>query len=236
MKPRRRKTRWLLVALLFGFLAVAGFALTHHHRGSIEAARHPLVPRQPPTLRPGPTPRLASLAGDSTARVVPSERVLERAPRAADPQSSPAYEPARDQPRAADDLRPSLQVSRNSAPGVTGTAPRSQNGAGGIVYESYVRLGCELPAGCGANSTHINAPTNQPNTPINRADPPGGSGSDRGSGATGGSGPPGGSAPTGASDPLAPAPELDPTMLAGALTLLLGALLIVRSRRARASR
>lgn len=247
MKARRRKTRWLLAALLLGFLAATGFALTHHHRAGTEAARSPLVPPQRATLPPAPTPLLASIAGKSTARVLPSERVLERAPGVGHPQSFPAEAPADSiQPRGAGDSRPSLQVSRNLAPGVAGAAPRSQNGAGGFVYESHVRLAC-VPAGCGAN-TNINASTNQPNPPISRDGPPGGSGSSRGSGRSDGSGPPagswpagesappGGSAPPGATDPLAAAPELDPTMLAGALTLLLGALLIVRSRRVRASR
>lgn len=237
MKARRRKTRWLLVAALFGFLAVAGFALTHHHRGNIEAARYPLGPPQRPTLPRAPTPLLASLAGESTERV-PSERVLEQAPTVARPQSSPADEPTQDiQPHGAEVSRPSLPVSRNFAPGAAAPVPLPRHGAGGFVYESSGPLGCELAAGCGAGSANINASSNQPNTPSNRADPPGGAGLSRGSGAADGSAPPAGSGPApGATDPFASAPELDPTTLAGALTLLLGALLIVRSRRARAPR
>ena len=139
-----------------------------------------------------------------------------------------------------------------SHPAASGTEPMPQPGAGEVASEIYAPLGCELPAGCGAvgSSGYVTRQTSGTSGGLPAVhDSQGSSAGNGDAGPTPNDGSPqtndsgqnppyqdsrgGGSSPPGkGSDPPAvSAPELDPTTLAGPLTLLLGALAILRGRR-----
>ncbi|MHB8812634.1 MAG: hypothetical protein ACYDAE_05160 [Steroidobacteraceae bacterium] len=250
MKARTKQKRWLLIALLFGLLTAAGLTLTHHRRipmiteGKYTAPTHSVL-GQPPTAF------VASMAGDDTTPARGGNAYSNSWKAAfADHSSESSNEtPAPNTSHAA------VYGGSNHAPGDLGgasnaTQPRRnppatsagdrlpQNGAGELVYNAYVPLGCELPAGCGGVSGSGGSVSRQPSgtsggTPFLRdsgSDTPGASNPPPGN--TRNSDPPG----SGPQNPPAAAPELDPAMLAGAVTLLLGSLAVLLGRRVRATR
>lgn len=258
MKARSKRTRWLLIALLFGFLAVAGLALVHHHGSRLIAATTDATAPAPVMLQqPHAAFRVSDGAwqplrvpspGDDDAPVVATHSNTQQlsatghfdAP-ANTSSAAPVGSP----------VASSVGASRNVTP-VQGNRPATSTGsqqpqdpANGYAYDSYAPLGCELPAGCGipggtnvirqgsvtsggiavVHDSQDSTPDNQSSPPTND-NPPGGN-NDQGT--------PGQPDPPGTST-VASAPELDPATLAGALTLLLGSLAVLRSRRVRVTR
>jgi hypothetical protein len=236
MKARNNKTRWLLIALLFGFLAVAGVTLTRHHGApTIAKANDTTAPTH--TLLQQPVAALLAVIGGKHVPWAPAGAGRDDEPVASTYSNNP-------QPRVTGHSgSPSSASNADPAGGSSdGPQPQSnrpstpanhlpQNGAGEFVQNGNAPLDCELPAGCGAGG-------GKP-----------GSASHQRSGASGavlfvhnsqGSSPPndGSDPPTndGSNPPVASAPELDPATLAGAVTLLLGSLAVLRSRRVRATR
>src|SRR5487761_1343451 len=62
MKAGTKKTRWLLIALLFGVLAAAGFTLAHHHGSrTVAKANEAAAPKH--TLQRTPATLLAAIGG-----------------------------------------------------------------------------------------------------------------------------------------------------------------------------
>lgn len=251
MKARIRKTRWLLIALLFGLLTAAGLTLTHHRPIPMITDGKYTVPTHSVLGQPQAAV-VASTAGDQTMGAPAGEpysnsRKVDFSHHSGEPlDTSPASNTA----------NAAVDGGSNHAAGVGAgsshaAAPQSnppaksassgrptQNGAGEFVYNSYVPLDCELPAGCGGVSGSGGSLNRQPSggsggTPFLRdsgSDTPGGSKPPPGN--TQNSDPPG----SGPQNPPASAPELDPATLAGAVTLLLGSLAVFLSRRVRATR
>jgi hypothetical protein len=250
MKARTTKTRWLLIALLFGLLTGAGLTLIHHrHTPMITAANYTAPTHSVPGQ--AQTAVVASIAGDDTT-LAPAGKAYSNSRKAAFTDHS---NESSNTTTASNTSNAAVDGGSNHAPGVVGgasnaTQPQSnpasksasdhlpQNGAGELVYNAYVPLGCELPAGCGGVSGSGGSVSRQPSgtsggTPFLRdsgSDTPGGSNPPPGN--TQNSDPPG----SGPQNPPAAAPELDPAMLAGAVTLLLGSLAVLLSRRVRATR
>lgn len=254
MKARTKKTRWLLIALLLGFLAVAGMTFLRH--GPTVSAQVSHATPAPAALQQPQSAPLAATTGRQPLYVPAAggayEGSVSRAysnsqqtpatahsgtganTTAATPNNPPAY--------SASAAGNTPAQSNHSAPSNTSQSP--QNPANGYAYNGYAPLDCELPAGCGVpgnadyGSRQISATSggvavvhdSQNSNPENDPSPPPGGN------------PPGNnqnSTPPGQSDPpgtvVASAPELDPATLAGAVTLLLGALAVLRSRRVRAT-
>jgi hypothetical protein len=259
MKARNKKTRWLLLALLFGILAVAGLTLTRHHGApSIAKANDTTAPRH--TLLQQPVAALLAGIGGKHAPWAPAgagrdeEPVASPHSRVTGPSGSPPHTSNAD-PVGASSVG---TQPRSNPPATSATNHLPQNGAGEFVYDGYAPLDCELPAGCGASGgttgsvSHPPAETSgvlpfahnpQGSTPSDGSNPPPNSGSNpppNNSNNSGqGSGSPGQKTnppSQGPNPPVASAPELDPATLAGAVTLLLGSLAVIRSRRVRATR
>ncbi|HVS76538.1 MAG TPA: hypothetical protein VHE11_06355 [Steroidobacteraceae bacterium] len=137
---------------------------------------------------------------------------------------------------------------QSGQPSSSGASPPRQ-GAGDFAYDGYAPLDCELPAGCGASGAEVNMIRTPSGTSgetpsahnTGSSQQTGGSGTQSNPDPTSDNTPPGNGSddpPQHSDPPVASAPELDPATLAGAATLLLGALAIVsgRRRRVRATR
>lgn len=244
MKARHNKTRWFLLSLLFGLLAATGLILTH--RGSVRfvtTATQP-VPLKHATMQRLHAALLAAIGGKQTVMapvVAPPAHEIVRRAYSNDPQ-----------PRASAHSEPSSNATAmgggpQSAPvgGADDPAPQTNQPAlssadppapqdGRYAYSGYIPLECGLPAGCGVVSAgHVSHPPSLGvgTVPVARNSQ--------------GSNPPDdGPNPQTGSDPQSPgpgpsvtaAPELDPATLAGAITLLLGSLAVLRGRRVRVAR
>lgn len=257
MKARTKTTRWLLIALLFGLLAATGLTLTLHH-GAVQlakvhdtAAPHPAPSSILPTAIGTATQTLTASVGAGPDReVVDNTDVTSPPPRTTGGETNTSKTSA--SPDTAWSNHSNGPAADGDGGGRQGNAPSptstpgapAQNGAGDYAYNSYAPLDCELPAGCGVpggtgyvsrlpSGASGEVPTHDSASPTTD-----GSGAQTNN--TGDGDPPPGNSDTGNSDPGTPkvhsAPELDPATLAGAVTLLLGALAILRSRRARATR
>lgn len=256
MKAHNKKTRWLLVALLLGFLAVAGLTFVRHHGAAVIAQASHTAPAAGPSQQPG-NALLASSGGRQPLWVPP-------APGADDTPVSGAYSNIQQPPASHHSGAPANAstgtASGNSPaspadnmppqhdhPAVSNTTQPPQNPANVFAYNGYAPLDCELPAGCGAvgNASYVSRQppvTSGGGTVVH--DPQDSNPSDGSSPPTGDDGnptpgnnsqdPPGQSDPP-VTHPVASAPELDPATLAGAITLLLGSLAVLRSRRVRAT-
>lgn len=244
MKARTRKTRWLLIALLFGLLAAAGLTFTRHHARTFVAANVPPAPR---VVLPQPhAVLLASIGGKHTlwtpAGALPDDGATAQA-------YSNNQQPPQTHSGAPSNTSTATSAARSSAAavsaGTSSTAAQPSNqpataagnlpqpGAGEYAYNGYVPLDCELPAGCGAaQSTAI--VSRQPSGTSGGTPGAHDSGSVPGDG-SGNNDPPNNNQnsdpPSKTDPPVAAAPELDPATLAGAVTLLLGSLAVLRSRR-----
>ena len=240
MKARTKTTRWLLLASLFGLLAAAGLTITRYYAEPTfakanDTARppHTVLQQLHAALRAavGATPLFTApahrhWAGYGTYSNTPAHGVIDRAGGTGSSNQTVA---------SAGDPVVGTQP-RSHRPVASNTSPAPQPGAGDYAYNGYPTLDCGLPAGCGAAAggtyviRQISGTATMPSV--------------HNSGATSdndGSNPPGDNPASdppgqGAQPPVASAPELDPATLAGAVTLLLGALAVLRGRRrARAS-
>lgn len=260
MKARTKKTRWLLIALLFGFLATVGLIVTAHHgaRTNIAAkvAPTPMHAVLPPphvvllgstdgkhTLLTGVGPIPDDVKTAQTPSNTPQPHQGGQLSTPSDPSLTGGAAPGGD--GAVPAGSPNVTGAPNNSPSVA-TGQPLQAGAGELASNGYVPLDCELPAGCGGVGTTASSrqPTvtagGMPGAHDSGSVPGDGSGSQtKGSGTPGtpgqGSDPPNedssGDPPTIRDPPVASAPELDPATLAGAVTLLLGSLAVLRSRR-----
>lgn len=270
MKARTRKTRWLLIALLFGLLGAAGLMLTHHRRATLANANDAIAPKHA-APRQSRAALLALAGGGQTltppADTAPAERPGSRSSRVSPPSVTEHSNRPSNEPTARATGSDSAVVDPAGGP-VGAAQPGSDHpsssgaaspkpGAGDLAYNSgYAPLDCELPAGCGASASAVtmirqpsgtsggtpslhtsqgsgqsNGDSGTQNTNPTNDNPPVGNGSGN---PQQHSDPPG----QGSTPPVASAPELDSATLAGAVTLLLGALAIVsgRRRRVRATR
>jgi hypothetical protein len=250
MKARTRKTRWLLIALLFGLLTAAGLTLLHRRYIPMITAANYAAPTHS-VLGQARTAAVASTAGDDTTWA-PAAQAYSNSRKAAFTDHSGE---SSNTTTASNTAIAAVNGGSDHVPGVVGgssnatrsqskSPPKSasdhlpQNGAGEFVYNVYAPLDCELPAGCGGVSGSGGSVSRQPagtsgGAPFLRnsgSDTPGGSNPPPGN--TQNSDPPG----SGPQKPPAAAPELDPATLAGAVTLLLGSLAVLLSRRVRATR
>jgi hypothetical protein len=236
----------LAVALLSGLIATAGLALTHRH-GAANVAKANGVATQALTVLQQAHALVASLA----ARYMPaSSGHAHRVVYTFDSNSQASGVIDRSGSQLHDSRGSSSQVSYTADNVAGGSQPQGNHpttadtnhapptGAGQFAYNGYAPLYCGLPAGCGGGtnvayvtrdpsgtsgtvpSTHVwqgsstqNDDSSSPPNTQQQSDPPGQT-------------PPGGGS-------IASAPELDPATLAGAVTLLLGALAILRGRRVR---
>lgn len=245
MKARKKKTRWLLIALLFGFLAVAGLMLTRHQ--TIAMVTDLAAPEGGPHLDAAP---LASIGAEDVFTApdgAPSHHEgfggvhsNNPPPHVTDHAGSPSHAStgigvtpgghAAGLPAGT-----SAGTQPQGSPPHRGTGIAPQPGAGEYAYNGFVPLDCELPAGCGAPGGNTGHGSRQPSGTSGVV--PVAHNSQGSSPPNDGSDPPASSDPSdpGSNPPLASAPELDPATLAGAVTLLLGALAVLRSRRVRVS-
>jgi len=248
MKARTRKTRWLLLTLLFGLLAAAGFTLTRHGEIRFVTTVNQAVPAKR-TVTQQAHALLASTGGKQMvmpAVGTPVGHELVDGAYSDDPQP---HASGRSDVSSNADTAPGAGTQTQATPPVGGssestqqsnapatsptTSPTPRDGTGTLAYNGYVPLDCGLPAGCGGGS-HAGYVIRQPSLaggtmPVARDSQ--GTGPPNDGSQTGdpgqGSDPPG----PGSNPPPAAAPELDPTTLAGAVTLLLGALAVLRGRR-----
>jgi hypothetical protein len=252
MKARTKTTRWLLISFLVGLLTAAGLTVAYHHgvptlaKAITTPARTVLQPRHetliaatdgPHTLTHGIHWVVASSYSDSHTPDVTGSH--------SDSHSNAATGSGTGWNNHASgqtaDTSGALQPQNH--PPTAGTNHVPQAGSGDFAYQTYAPLGCEMPAGCGAvgdtghvpprTSGGLSALRTSPNSGNDAQSPPPNNNSPPANDS--GQNPPG---PNQQSDPPpASAPELDAATLAGAVTLLLGALAILRGRRpARASR
>lgn len=273
MKARTRKTRWLLITLLLGFLAAAGVTFVlHQHPGRLLVSANGIVPaddtsvqqteatapaafgdelpaRAPVSALPRGDHYIAGTYSNSAARGAGSGMADDAGPLSipyGDVASEGTNEPTDTTVGPGSGTQPKTHGSASSSDTIppAGSGEYAYGGAGGF--------GCGLPGCGGGNSERIHTSGSSGGTPSshdsqgsdpqndNPHPPPSNSTqtTDNSNPNDPGSGNPGTDSP-GQSDPSSPgsghsvaaAPELDPATLAGALTLLLGALAIVRSRR-----
>lgn len=242
MKARTRKIRWLLISLLFGLLAAAGLTLTLRHGVWIFAKAHVVAPT-PAAVEQLETPLVAAngaehafTAPDGAGRhwVAYSSYSDSQEPVA------PGHSDAQSNTSSAAGTTSSGHSADAIGDAVGGTPPQDNHpvasntdhppppAVGELPNGGYAALDCELPAGCGAPVGTTTYVTRQP------------------SGTSGtvpslhnsqdGTSPPTDDGNSPPSDPplkpsIIPAPELDPATLAAAVTLLLGSLAVLRSRR-----
>lgn len=252
MKARTKKTRWLLIALLFGFMAVAGLTFLRH--GPTITAQVSHATPAPAALQQPQTAPLASTGGRQPLYVPTAGGADEGSVSDAysNSQRTPATghsdAPANTATATSSNNSPAYSASvasntpaQSSHPAASNTTQSPPSLANGYAYNGYAPLDCELPAGCGVpgnveyGSRQISVTSggvavvhdSQDSNPDNGSSPP-----------TDGNPPPGNnqnSTPPGQPDPpathVASAPELDPATLAAAVTLLLGSLAVLRSRR-----
>lgn len=256
MKARTKKTRWLLIALLVGFLAAAGLTFLRHGPAITAQVGH--ATPAPAALQQPQTAPLASAGGRQPLYVPTADGAdegsvsdaysnIKPTPATAHP-DTPANTAAGTSSNTPPAYSASTTPAQSSHPAASNTSQSPQkpaDPANGYAYNGYAPLDCELPAGCGVpgnaayGSREISVTSggvavvhdSQDSNPQNDSGPP-----------TGGDPPPGNnqnSTPPGQPDPpathVASAPELDPATLAGAVTLLLGALAVLRGRRVRAT-
>lgn len=261
MKATKRTTRWLLIALLFGFLAVTGLTLAHRHGVRTLAkvndtalpthtnvAQRPLAALIAPTggnLIPPPAGTPGRMIGTYSNSHAPSPGGRSGLPSNAATAIGTAWSN-----EAADPAERPVGATQPTGRTVTPNNGHPQPaGAGDFAYDGYAPLDCELPAGCGVTpgTGHVGRQPSGTSAGLPSVhDSQGSDSGDDGSGPqTHDGGPhttdtgqvsdaPGQNSGPG-SKPVAAAPELDPATLAGAVTLLLGSLAVLRGRRARAA-
>lgn len=161
MKAGPKKTRWLLIALLFGVLAAAGFTLVHHHGSrTVAKANDAAAPKH--TLQQTPATLLAAIGGKHSFRAPAGVQ-----PKLLDTSYSEATQPRlTGHPSTPWNSANSTSKTYPAAHPMGGTSnrtPAPSNGpatsgsqlpqdlANDVAY-NYAPLDCELPAGCGASA------------------------------------------------------------------------------------
>ena len=260
MKARTNTTRWLLISFFVGLLAAAGLTFAYHHGVPTLAKANGLATPTPAVLQTRHETLIAASGGPHTLTdgihwVAPSSYSDTHTPDVTDSRSDSHSNAATGSDtgssnHAGDQTSDTAGAPQpQTRPATTGTNHVPPAGSGDFAYQIHSPLGCEMPAGCGvvggngyvppqtsgtsgglsAVRTAQNSGNDDQNPPPNNNTP-----------VTNDSGqsPPGSAPPNQTSDPpAAAAPELDAATLAGAVTLLLGALTALRGRRpARASR
>lgn len=167
MKARTKKTRWLLIALLFGLLAGAGLTFTRHHvvrtitaTNEVAAPKHSASPHAALFAANVGKPAPALLLGaDSNDEVVagtyPNRQQPHRTGQSgaqSDASTGGGIELVSRIAGSSGGSNGGSQPQSNhpSTPG-TGNAPQALGSV--LAYNGYAPLDCELPAGCGANGT-----------------------------------------------------------------------------------
>ena len=243
MKARNRKSRWLLISLVFGLLAAAGVILTH--RSSVRFVTTASQPVKHTVVQQLHAALLAATGGKQTLTVpvdASSQHESVDDTSSGDPQTQ-ATGQSDTSSNAATTPGPGSQTapvggSGNGTPASNPSAssPTPQDGAAQYASNGYIPEECGLPAGCGgvSNTNYVTHPPSLTvgNVPVAHnsqgSTPPNDGPSDPGQG----SDPPGPAADTS----VTAAPELDPATLAAAVTLLLGSLAVLSGRRVRVSR
>lgn len=258
MKAKTQKTRWLLLALSLGILTTGAWLLTRHHGDRIIAKANVVPAPVRTALRQAHTALLAAV-GDHRPHRVFAGRYRDEASTDEYSNNDQPADSSRSGPIVRTGWSNDATTPIGGPPAQNGhsaTSPAGQppSGWGEFAYNGYVPQDCELPAGCG-NSGGTQLVSRQPSgtsggvpsphdsqgsgngtggsqTDNGTNPPPGDTHSGQGSDPPGQSDPP----PSQGSQPVASAPELDPATLGAAITLLLGSLAILRSRRVRATR
>ena len=226
--------RWLAVALLFGLMTAAGLALTYHHgvptlvkADDAAAPAHavPLPHASVISATAGTHPITPHVFG-AGAGSYSNSRTPAAGTSPSGSHSNPATTGTDGSSRAAEPTADAIGAPQpQSHPAPSTASPVPQPGAGEYAGQFDPPLDCELPAGCGVPRSvgYVIPQTSGTSGGLPAAhnsnsgqDPPGQ-----------GSNPPG----NGADPPAVSAPELDPATLAGAITLLLGSLALLRGRR-----
>jgi len=246
MKARNRKSRWLLIGLLFGILATTGLFLTHRHGVRFITIASQPVPSKHTIVQQLHAALVAATSGKQTLTprvVAPSAHEVVDSAYSNYPQNhtSDHSDSSSNAPTASGAVPPAVggtndapQQNKHPATSTTGpTAPQD----GQYAYNGYMPLDCGLPAGCGVGVGNTGYVTHQPSETVGTvpvahnsqgSSPP----NDGPNGSGPGSDPPG----PGPNPSVTAAPELDPATLAAAITLLLGSLAVLRGRRVRPSR
>lgn len=271
MKARTRKTRWLLITLLLGFLAAAGVTFVlHQYPGRLLVSAGGSVPADDTSLQQTDTTAPAAV-GDELPAEIPAtadargERDIDAGTYASSTQTDAAndsdsiptdgvtYDGTN---QLANTTVGSSGGSQQQANGSSssGDTPPQAPGSGYYASNAYMPLNCGALAGCGGGGSSVIGPSGPSGgTPSQHNSQGSGPQTDNSNPQTNNSGQttdnsnpndPGAGNPGQKSDPsdpgsgqtVAAAPELDPATLAGALTLLLGSLAIMLSRRVRATR
>jgi len=165
MKARTKKARWLLIALLFGFLAVAGLTLFHHREpATIAEASKAAAPAHTNIQQPHAT-LPASSGGKHTLQRPVAIDLTRESVAATSPSSQQPQHPTGSPGAPASASNGPVWSNRVTAPTsgvISATAPQSNRPAtplssrlpqelgNGLAYNGYAPLDCELPAGCGA--------------------------------------------------------------------------------------
>jgi hypothetical protein len=270
MKARTRKTPWLLITLLVGFLAAAGVTLVlHPHPGRLLVSASDIAPPDDTPVQHTDTTAPASIGDEQSAEIPGGARGNHYV-------AAGTYSNSTQTDTAHDSNPPSTASSGSSSSAGTnqpadstvepsgGTQPQTHSpssasdtttpqqvpGTGDFANGGYMPFDCGVPAGCGGGgskavqssdtsggtpSLHNSQGSGQSETSdpqTDNANPPTDNSDPTGQGSPGQKSDP---SNPGSGQSVAAAPELDPTTLAGGLTLLLGALAIVRSRRVRAT-
>jgi len=170
MKARTKKTRWLLIALLFGLLAAGGLTFMRHHGVRPITAGHEAAAPQQPAL-----PHVALLAANNGTRapVYPAgaaadsnDEVVVGTDSNSQPPHQSGHSDAQSDTSTGGGIGVSNQVagpagasnggsqsqSNQPSTSATGNAPQSVGNV--LAYNGYAPLDCELPAGCGANGAN----------------------------------------------------------------------------------
>jgi len=273
MKARTRKTRWLLITLLVGFLAAAGVTfLLHQHPDRLLVSAGGIVPADDTSLQQTDTTAPAAIGDDQSAQTpTPADARGDHfiagtysnstQTGAAEDSNSPstsaggAASGAANQPAdTAGSSGGTQQQTHGPSSSGDATPPQQATGGGELANNGYMPFDCGMPAGCGGagsgiiptsgssggtpslhNSQGSGPQTDNPDPQTDNSGQPTDSSNPNDPG-TGNPGQKSDPSDPGSSPPVAAAPELDPATLAGALTLLLGSLAIVRSRRIRITR
>lgn len=257
MKARIKSNRWLPISLFVGLMAAAGLALTYHD-GTATFAKANSAPTPTRTVPPRLT-LVAATGGTHTGKPHfywvaesshPNTRTAEVTTGHFDSHSNAASGGDAgwgSHTYTKDDSVGAPQPQNH--PATAGSNHVPQRGAGDFANQIYAPQGCGLAAGCGiaGNTGSVIRQTSGtsgglpdvrnsqgPNAGNDGSSPPPNNGNQQTNDAGQNPPPPGqGTTPpgNGSNPPTVSAPELDPGTLAGAITLLLGCLAILRGRR-----
>lgn len=164
MKARTKKTRWLLIALLFGLLAAAGLTFTRHHgvrtitaTNEVAAPKHTALPpaalvaanvgKQTPALPAGTASSDEAVVGTYYNDQQPHQT---------------GHSDAQSDTSTGGGIELIGRVSGSSGGSNGGSQPQGNHPSSSdtgnapqtgsvLAYNGYAPLDCELPAACGAN-------------------------------------------------------------------------------------